>query len=55
MLELKVRSVGKLSVLFSGEFLNFEDEIFLRVVECNIPLNFHQIAESVECVKERYL
>jgi len=29
--------------LFSSEILNFEDEIFLRGVECNIPHKFHQL------------
>jgi len=34
------------------ESLNFEDEISLRGVGCNIPLNSKQTSVSVEHVKE---
>jgi hypothetical protein len=39
MLEIKVESIKELFVLLASEFLNFEDEIFLRGVECN-PWDF---------------
>jgi hypothetical protein len=40
MLESKVKSWRNYLCLLASKSLNFEDEISLRGVDCNIPLNF---------------